>query len=130
MITPQHQIRSRTRVCDQEDGGGRPHVINEELFRRLLIRERKRADRSNQPFVLLLVDMNGGLGADSSSIWETVIEALTAANREMDVLGWFELRAVIGLILPEIRVSDLASTREKLDARVRRELVNRLAAEA
>src|SRR5712692_53758 len=130
MITPQHLERIRTQVYDQEDGRGRPHVINEELFRRVLIRERKRADRSNQPFVLLLVDMNDGLGADSSSIWETVIEALTAAKRGMDVLGWFERRAVIGLILPEIRVSDLANTREVFDARVRRELANRLGAEA
>ncbi len=130
MITPQHLERIRTQVYDQEDGRRRPHVINEELFRRVLIRERKRADRSNQPFVLLLVDMNDGLGADSSSIWETVIEALTAAKRGMDVLGWFERRAVIGLIIPEIRASDLASTRERLDARVRRELANRLGAEA
>jgi len=130
MITPQHLVRIRTQVCDQEDGWGRPHVLNEDLFKRVLIRERKRADRSNQPFVLLLVDMNDGLGADSSSIWETVIEALTAAKREMDVLGWYERRAVIGLILPEIRVSDLANTREVFDARVRRELANRLGAEA
>src|SRR5713226_6704 len=130
MITPQHLERIRTRGCDQEDGWGRPHVINEELFKRVLIRERKRADRSNQPFVLLLVDMNGGLGADSSSIWETVIEALSAAKREMDVLGWFEWRAVIGVIAPEIRASDLANTCEGLDVRVRRELANRLGAEA
>ena len=130
MITPQHLERIRTQVRDQEDGRGRPHALNEELFRRILIRERKRADRSNQPLVLLLVDMNDSLGADSSSIWETVIEALTAAKRGMDVLGWFERRAVIGLILPEIRLSDLAHTREVLDARVRRELVNRLGAEA
>jgi lipopolysaccharide/colanic/teichoic acid biosynthesis glycosyltransferase len=130
MITPQHLERIRTLACDQEDGWGSPHVINEELFRRILIRERKRADRSNQPFVLLLVDMNDGLGADSSLIWETVIEALTVAKREMDIVGWFERRAVIGLILPEIHASDLANTREGLDARVRRELVNRLGAEA
>src|SRR5713101_1788254 len=122
MITPQHLERIRTRVCDQEDGWGRPHVINEELFKRVLIRERKRADRSNQPFVLLLVDMNDGLGADSSSIWEAAIEALTAAKREMDILGWFERRAVIGLIIPEIRASDPANTWEGLDTRDHREL--------
>jgi lipopolysaccharide/colanic/teichoic acid biosynthesis glycosyltransferase len=74
--------------------------------------------------------MHDGLGADSSSNWETVIEALTATKREMDVLGWFERRAVIGVILPEIRVSDLANTREVLDARVRRELARRLGGEA
>ena len=130
MSTPQHLERIRIRIRDQEDGWGRPNVINEELFSRVLIRERKRADRSNQPFVLLLVDMNDGLGADSSSVWETVIEALTAAKRKMDVLGWFKWRAVIGLILPEIRVSDLANTREVFDARVRRQLANRLGTEA
>src|SRR2546425_4028297 len=129
MITPQHLKQTRTRACAQGEGTGRPLVINEELFRRVLIRERKRADRSNQPFVLLLVDMNDGLSANSSSIWEAAIEALTAAKREMDVLGWFERQAVIGLILPEIRVSDLANTREVFDARVRRELANRLGAE-
>jgi lipopolysaccharide/colanic/teichoic acid biosynthesis glycosyltransferase len=74
--------------------------------------------------------MDDGLGADSSSIWETVIEALTAAKREMDVLGWFERRAVIGLILPEIRASDLANAREGLDARIRRKLANRFGADA
>jgi lipopolysaccharide/colanic/teichoic acid biosynthesis glycosyltransferase len=109
---------------------GRPHVLNEVLFKRVLIRERKRSDRSNQSLVLLLLDMDDGPGADSSSLWETAIEALTAAKREMDVLGWFERRDVIGVILPEIRASDLANAREGLDARVRRELVNRLGAEA
>ncbi len=130
MITPQHLKQTRTRARGQEEGRGRPHVINEELFRRVLIRERKRSDRSYQSLVLLLLGMENGLGDDSSSIWETVIEALTAAKRETDVLGWFERRAVIGVILPEIRASDLANTREGLDARVRRELANRLGAEA
>jgi lipopolysaccharide/colanic/teichoic acid biosynthesis glycosyltransferase len=118
MITRHQPEQTRTRACDQAEVWGRPHVINEELFRTVLIRERKRADRSNQPLILLLVDVNDGLGADSS-IWETVIEALTAARREMDVLGW-----------SEIRVSDLANACERLDTRVRRKLAERLGAEA
>ena len=78
----------------------------------------------------MLVDVNDGLGAESSSIWETVIETLAAATRETDILGWFERRAVIGVILPETRVSDLANTCEGLDTRVRRQLADRLGAEA
>src|SRR5438128_2117156 len=129
MSTRHQSEQTRTRACDHEDGRGRPHVINEELFRRVLIRERKRADRSNQPLVLLLVDVNDDLGADSSSIWEAAIEALAAAKRETDVLGWFEWRVVIGVILPEIRASDVANACERLDTRVRRELAKRLDAE-
>src|SRR5712692_3569559 len=102
MITPQLLKQTNTRACCQEEGKDRPHVINGDLFREVLIRERKRSDRSNQSLVLLLLDMNDGLGADSSSIWETVSEALKAAKREMDVLGWVERQAVIGLIVPEI----------------------------
>lgn len=130
MLTPQHPERMRTRAWNQEDGRRRPRVINEDLFRGGLIRERRRSDRSNQSFVLLLLDMDDGPGADSSPIWETVVEGLTAAKREMDVLGWFERRAVIGLIVPEIRASDLANACDRLDVRVRRELADRLGPEA
>ena len=73
MIIPQLLKQTNTRACGQEEGKDRPHVLNEDLFRLVLIRERKRADRSNQSLVLLLLDMNDGLGADSSSLWETVI---------------------------------------------------------
>src|SRR5205807_8494750 len=130
-MTTRHQPgQTRTRACDQGDGRGRPHVINEELFRRVLIRERKRSDRFNQPVVLLLLDLDDGLGVGSSLIWEAAIEALAAATRETDVLGWFEWRAVIGVIVSEIRVSDLANTCDGLDTRVRQKLTDRLGAEA
>ncbi|OLB56189.1 MAG: hypothetical protein AUI03_04665 [Nitrospirae bacterium 13_2_20CM_2_62_8] len=126
MITPHHPERMRTRACDQEDGRSRPHVINEDLFRQVLIRERKRSDRSNQSFVFLLLDMDDGMDADSSTTSETLVEALAAAKREMDVLGWLEWRAVIGLIVPEICASDPVNACERLEIRVRRELARRL----
>jgi len=130
-MTTRHQPgQTRMRVCDQGDGRGRPHVINEGLFRRVLVRERKRSDRSNQPVVLLLLDLDDGLGTGSSLIWEAAIETLAAATRETDVLGWFEWRAVIGVIVSEIRVSDLANTCDGLDTRVRQKLTDRLGAEA
>ena len=129
MITRYQPEQPRTRACDQAEGRGRRHVLNEELFRTVLRKERKRADRSNQPLVLMLVHVNDGVGADSWSTGEAAIEALAAATRETDVLGWFERRAVIGVILPEIRVSDLANTCEGLDTRVRRLLAKRLGGE-
>jgi lipopolysaccharide/colanic/teichoic acid biosynthesis glycosyltransferase len=95
----------------------------------MLTRERRRSDRSGQPFVLLLVDTEG-LGPRSSSVLASVFEALAAATRETDVLGWFKQRAVVGLILPELRTSDLAHGCEGLLARVGRALVERLDREA
>ena len=130
MSTRHQPEQSRMRAWDHGDGMGRPYVINEELFRGVLIRERKRSDRSNQPVVLLLLGVKDGLGADASSIWEAAIAALAAVKRETDILGWFEWRAMIGLIVPEIRASDPANTCEGLDARVRRTLAKRLGTEA
>src|SRR2546428_5592420 len=126
MSTRHQPEQSRMRAWDHGDGMGRPYVINEELFRGVLIRERKRSDRSNQPVVLLLLGVKDGLGADASSIWEAAIATLAAVKRETDILGWFEWRAVIGLIVPEIRASDPANTCEGLDTRVRRTLAKRL----
>jgi len=73
--------------------------------------------------------MSGDRNAESPAIRESVVEALTVSKREMDILGWFEWPTVIGLIVPEIPASDLAGTRQRLDACVRRELASRLDAE-
>jgi lipopolysaccharide/colanic/teichoic acid biosynthesis glycosyltransferase len=97
-------------------------VVNEEIFRSVLLRERKRADRSNGAFILLLLEISGDR---SSSAWRHAIEALAAAKRETDVVGWFEQRRVIGLILLEAGVSDAPVCRA-LEARVRCELAKRL----
>ncbi len=130
-MNARHQSEQpKTRAGDQAEKSERPHVINEALFRAVLIRERRRADRSNQPCVLLQVETSEGLGTESSPIWKAAIEALATAKRETDVLGWFEGRAVLGVILPEISAGDVARVCEGLDARVRRELARRLDAEA
>jgi exopolysaccharide biosynthesis polyprenyl glycosylphosphotransferase len=56
------------------------------------------------------------------------VEALAAAKRETDVLGWFQQDWVLGLMLPEVTPSDPAFPRE-LHNRVRRELFRRLDAQ-
>jgi lipopolysaccharide/colanic/teichoic acid biosynthesis glycosyltransferase len=102
-----------------------PHLLNEDLFRGVLVRERKRADRSNQPVILLLVELNDRAEHGSSSNWGWAADALTAVKRDTDILGWFEHRASIGLILTEISTSTAAVARD-LAERVRCDLARRL----
>ena len=99
------------------------HIVSEEIFRGVLLRERKRADRSNGAFLLLLLGMNGN---SSSAEWHHALEAVAAAKRDTDVIGWFERGRVVGLILLEAGVSD-APVRRALEDRVRGELAKRLA---
>jgi lipopolysaccharide/colanic/teichoic acid biosynthesis glycosyltransferase len=107
----------------------RPLIISEELFNGVLIKERKRVDRLNRPLVLLIVSVRDRQGEHAPSTWVPAIEALTAVTRDTDVLGWFEWRRAIGVILPEVRAIDAAKASE-LEARVRRELAKRWGAPA
>jgi lipopolysaccharide/colanic/teichoic acid biosynthesis glycosyltransferase len=98
------------------------HVVNEAIFRSVLVRERKRADRSNGAFILLLLEINN---PGSSSEWRHAIEALAAVKRDSDVIGWFERGRMVGLIGLEAGVFD-ASACAALEDRTRGELAKRL----
>jgi lipopolysaccharide/colanic/teichoic acid biosynthesis glycosyltransferase len=105
----------------------RRQVIGQDLFLDALVRERKRADRFDQPFMLLLIAADNRVAADASS-WAPVIAGLAAAKRETDVLGWYERGAVLGVILPEVNPSDVEAT-AAIGERVRRELAARIDAD-
>ena len=106
----------------------RSHVIHADVFKEVVIRERKRADRSNRPFALLLVSPRGGEEGRTFSQWRPAIDAVTAAKRETDLLGWFEQHSAVGVVLTEIETFDPSVARE-IAARVRRELGKRLGTE-
>jgi lipopolysaccharide/colanic/teichoic acid biosynthesis glycosyltransferase len=129
MLTGTPLRRSNQPVAPLRDPQSRAgsHLISQDLFRGVVVRERKRADRSNQPLMLMLLALEDGSRAESAPAWQSVVDALAAARRETDVMGWFEHGAAIGLLLPEVPESN-AFPRE-LDERVRRELSRRLDAQ-
>ena len=101
------------------------HVVAEDLFRHLLIADRKRAARSDRPSVVLIVAATDRRRIAGPPVWRETIEALTRCTRQTDVVGWFDDEAVIGVILHEVRAQDPAYPRE-VEARVRRELARHL----
>jgi len=109
----------------RESGAGRQHLMNEEVFRSVLVRERKRSDRSNQPFIVLLLSQTIPAGAEAKSAWDGAIDALRSAKRETDVLGWFERGTTIGLVVTDINVTT-STVAGELETRVRTELGTRL----
>ena len=122
-----NRLKGRAHLRPRGQWRGRPLVVGEGLFRDALTRERKRADRFDQPFVLVLVAPKPDHAVESSS-WLSVVEALAAAKRDTDVLGWFEYGSVLGLIVPEIEASDANFTQE-IESRVLFALATRLDAE-
>ena len=129
MANPQRRLESVTIAPRNQQSRTGPPLISADLFRGVLVRERKRADRSNQPLALVVVTLQAPAEAGSVPIWRAVVDALAAAKRETDVLGWFEHDKAIGLILPEIPASNPAFPRDLHD-RVRREFSWRLDAQS
>jgi lipopolysaccharide/colanic/teichoic acid biosynthesis glycosyltransferase len=106
------------------DRSVRQHLLEDRIFRGALVRERKRADRSNRPLALLLVTLDERT-LSSSEEARAVVAGVIAAKHETHMAGWFDGRRTLGLIVPEAPTPVSSSARE-LEARVRRELEHRL----
>jgi lipopolysaccharide/colanic/teichoic acid biosynthesis glycosyltransferase len=124
METESLPIRSPHKPPHKRREQPRPLIISEQLFRGAWIKERKRADRLNQPLVLLIVALKYHVDAQTPSIWVPVIEALSTITRETDVLGWFEAQTALGVILPEVHAIEAVRMSE-LEDRFSRELLKR-----
>jgi exopolysaccharide biosynthesis polyprenyl glycosylphosphotransferase len=74
----------------------RRHVISEELFHDALIRERKRADRFEEAFALVMITIDRRrLSAPTVA---RMAESLSRSQSGADVIGWLEQDSVLGLI--------------------------------
>ncbi len=78
-------------------------ILSEEAFRRMISLERKRSERSQRPFVLLLIDTGRNESGDKQGrILLGTLAALQGAIRETDVTGWYTTNSVLGIIFTEI----------------------------
>jgi len=78
-------------------------VLSEEIFHGMIARERKRSERSQRPFVLLLIDSRQSeADEDQGRLLLDLLPALQGATRETDVTGWYKTDAVVGVMFTEI----------------------------
>ena len=91
-------------ACGLARAGRRGHAYNEEAFRYLLALERKRAERWDRPFVLLLVDLDTRrpAGVIHRMVARRVFAALWRCLRETDVVGWYREPLVAGALLTDL----------------------------
>ena len=113
-------------TCSEEKATSSP-VLSENYFRSAITRERKRAGRAGLAVVALFVckeDSDRSLAP--AEVWHKVEEALQAVRSDIDMLGWFEQGISMGLLVPDLNPSDLASACERLERSVRNALTDRL----
>jgi lipopolysaccharide/colanic/teichoic acid biosynthesis glycosyltransferase len=106
------------RTTDALNASGVDQLISEELFVDAIGRERKRADRFEEAFVVLLVMLDRRLNQSSLP---KVVEAMSALQPGADVIGWFERDSVLGL-LRSVDARDAGSAASALADAFRREL--------
>jgi lipopolysaccharide/colanic/teichoic acid biosynthesis glycosyltransferase len=80
------------------------HLMAESWFTRMLRLERKRTERSRQPFLLLLLDIEVVAASDGGHdrLTHDVLGALTSFARETDIIGWYHYNSVLGVIFTAI----------------------------
>ena len=114
-----------TSCAERERVGTFQPIFDEALFRDTVTRERKRTDRSGLAMVMLLIGVLDSRRENTSALFAGIANALSAIKSDIDILGWFERQSIMGLIVPEIDMANLASTCERLEFEFRKEITNR-----
>jgi hypothetical protein len=112
-------------ACGLASDGAPGDAYNEEAFRYFLDVERRRAELSNRPFVLLLVDMKTPSPASreiEASSAQKLLSALSVCVRETDFIGWYRDRAVAGAVLTQHADTAGADLQEAVHRRITRVL--------
>lgn len=95
--------------------------FSEPQFRMLLVRERKRSERTKAPF-LLVVAAIGTVKSDHSNREkhiEKLKECLTISSREIDVRGWFHDGDEAGVIFTDVKKDAVEFIVEKLKENIK-----------
>lgn len=102
-------------------------VFNEDVFKRMIAIERKRTERTKEPFLLMLLELgsNRNTGKIEKSL-EGVMSAMRSCTRETDILGWYKDQKVAGTIFTGLTIDDknaiLSAILSKVNTALRREL--------
>jgi hypothetical protein len=108
------------------DGQGQPRksigsqpeeVLEERVFHSMLTLERRRAERSRKPYVLMLLDANLENGS-AEGILKEAIGVIIAAKRETDLIGWYRKGAILGIIFTEVSMEGETPITERLRTKI------------
>lgn len=117
--------------ADWQDQNG---VWSEEVFLFLLTLEQRRSKRSNNPFVLTILNAMKSR-TTTPNILQSAMPAITSAIRETDLIGWIEKPSVLGIIFTHVdstlRKPDTAILEAKMEmalqGKLGREIATRVA---
>ena len=109
---------------------GACEVLSEENFKRMIAIERKRTERSKEPFLLMLLEADHHQGSEKNGrVLDSVASALLSSTRETDVIGWYKDRTAVGVMYTGLLVKDKDSVLSIILNRVSATLRDKLMAD-
>jgi lipopolysaccharide/colanic/teichoic acid biosynthesis glycosyltransferase len=99
---------SQTRLMDSAVVRSRDEpILDERVFHQMISLERKRTERSQKPFLLILLELQ--TQEQKEDIFHKIVSVLAPAIRETDVVGWYESSSALGIIFSGLH-SDTAES--------------------
>src|ERR1700691_4383793 len=93
--------------------------MDEGTFRKMIAIERKRTERSQAPFVLMLLEVANHQSIEKcKSALDCIVAALLASCRDTDLVGWYKSGKVIGTMFTGLIVNDKNSILSAILTRV------------
>ena len=95
---------------------------HEALFHRLLALERKRSDRTGEPFLLVLIHCESLIGTRAERSIVEIGIGLAARIRATDITGWHRNRTTIGVIFTSFSGTDKSAVRSAISVKIQETL--------
>lgn len=97
----------------------------EDVFQNVLVLERRRAERSRRPFVLMLIHSDTQSDSDGRLL-QLALPVLVATTRESDLIGWYRESITLGIVFTEMSEGQKTAITESLLHRLQSALLETL----
>lgn len=127
---PKLEVRAHLSVPHMGNSPSRM-LLNEDAFVSMLYLERRRAERADNRFVLILVDVAKNLAGNSGKdrTVQALTKAISEATRETDIIGWYVENNLMGVIGTELGKATNEVVQKRFVDKLRRIFESTLGAE-
>jgi lipopolysaccharide/colanic/teichoic acid biosynthesis glycosyltransferase len=89
---------------------GAHEILNEGTFKRMIAVERKRTERSGEPFLLMLLEAGNLQSLEKNEkALNNILSVLPLSIRDTDIIGWYKDRTTVGVIFTGLARKDKTS---------------------
>lgn len=104
-------------------------ILSEDGFKRTIAIERKRTERSQEPFLLMLLEAGDQRAAERNGrALDRIVDAMRLSTRETDIVGWYKEQTTVGVMFTGLCIEDrnavLSTILDRVSGALRNELTS------